>query len=139
MVYGHLAPASGGGLDITLVRAGHPPPLHIGRQRAVHPVDTAGSFLGITAEPQLPSCHLRLEPFESLLLYTDGITEARNAEHEQLGEERLVRALSRGPSETPAAQQVIDAVTSAVHAFAGGSGTGDDDQAALVLTARRKT
>ena len=37
MVYGHLAPADGGGLDITLVRAGHPPPLHIDRQRAVAP------------------------------------------------------------------------------------------------------
>jgi GAF domain-containing protein len=136
MVYGHLAPADGGGLDLTLVRAGHPPPLRIDRRGAVRPVDIAGSFLGVTAEPLLPACRLRLEPADSLLLYTDGITEARNSEHEQLGEERLARVLSQDLGEAPTAQQVIDVVTSAVRAFAGGAG--EDDQAALVLTARRK-
>jgi len=136
MVYGHLAPADGGGLGIALVRAGHPPPLHIDRRRAVRPVDVEGSFLGVTDEPRLRECQLRLEPAESLLLYTDGITEARNAEHEQLGEERLAQALRQEPGGAPTAQQVIDAVTAAVHAFAGDVGLGDD-QAALVLTAGR--
>jgi serine phosphatase RsbU (regulator of sigma subunit) len=137
MVYGHLAPAGNGGLDITLVRAGHPLPLHIDRRRAVRPVDIKGSFLGVTAEPHLPPYHLRLNPAESLLLYTDGITEARNSEHEQLGEERLAHALSQELGAAPTAQQVIDAVASAVRAFTGGTG-GGDDQAALVLTARRE-
>jgi serine phosphatase RsbU (regulator of sigma subunit) len=141
MVYGHLAPAAGGGLDITLVRAGHPPPLHIDHRRAVRSVDIVGSFLGVTAEPQLPACRLRLGPAESLLLYTDGITEARNSEHEQFGEERLARILSQDPGEVPSAQQVIDVVTAAVRAFDGSTGTGTgtgDDQAILVLTGRRK-
>ncbi len=136
MIYGHLAPADDGGLDITLVRAGHPPPLHIDHRRAVRPVDVKGSFLGVIEEPQLPACHLRLKPAESLLLYTDGIIEARNTEHEQLGDERLAHAVRQELGEAPTAQQVIDAVTAAVHAFAGGTGI-SDDQAALVLTAGR--
>jgi GAF domain-containing protein len=139
MVYGHLAPAAGGdGLDITLVRAGHPSPLHIDHRRAVRSVDIAGSFLGVTAEPQLPACRLRLGPAESLLFYTDGITEARNSEHEQFGEERLARVLSQDLGQVPSAQQVIDVVTSAVRAFDGSTGTdAGDDQAILVLTGRR--
>ena len=136
MVYGHLAPGDGG-LDVTLVRAGHPLPLHIDRQGAVRPVDIAGSFIGVTAEPRLPTCHLHLKPAEALLLYTDGITEARNRDHQQLGEERLARALSRELGGRLTAQQVIDVVTSVVTAFAGGTDLGDD-QAALVLTAGRK-
>ncbi len=136
MVYGHFAPGDGG-LDVTLVRAGHPLPLLIDRQGAVRPVDIAGSFIGVTAEPRLPTCHLHLKPAEGLLLYTDGITEARNRDHQQLGEERLARALSRELGGTPTAQQVVDVVTSVVTAFAGGTDLGDD-QAALVLTAVRE-
>jgi GAF domain-containing protein len=139
MVYGHFAPVDGGGLDVTLVRAGHTPPLHIDRQRAVRPVDIAGSFLGVTAEPHLCVCHLRLGTAESLLLYTDGITEARNSDHEQFGEERLARVLSQDLGELPSAQQVIDVVTAAVRAFDGSTDTDtDDDQAILVLTGKRK-
>ena len=118
-------------------RAGHPLPLHIDRQGAVRPVDIAGSFIGVTAEPQLSTCHLHLKPAEGLLLYTDGITEARNRDHQQLGEERLAHALSRELGQTPTAQQVIDVVTSVVSAFAGGTDLGDD-QAALALTAVRE-
>ena len=100
----------------------------------MRPVDIEGSFLGVTDEPRLRECQLRLNSAESLLLYTDGITEARNAEHEQLGEERLAHALRLESGRTPTAQQVIDAVTATVRAFAGDVGLGDD-QAALVLTA----
>jgi serine phosphatase RsbU (regulator of sigma subunit) len=139
MIYGHLAPADDGGLDITLVRAGHLPPLHIDHRHAVCSVDIPGSFLGVTAEPQTPVCHLRLGPAESLLLYTDGITEARNSEHEQFGEERLARVLSQDLGAVPSAQQVIDVVTSAVRAFDGSAGTDTgDDQAILVLIGRQK-
>jgi serine phosphatase RsbU (regulator of sigma subunit) len=81
--------------------------------------------------------HLHLKPAEGLLLYTDGITEARNHDHQQLGEERLAHALSRELGETYTAQQVIDVVTSVVSAFAGGTDPGDN-QAALALTAVRE-
>jgi serine phosphatase RsbU (regulator of sigma subunit) len=133
MVCGDFAAAGDGGLDVTLVRAGHPLPLQVSG-RSVRPVDVQGSLLGMTADPHLPSRSLRLGPAESLLLYTDGITEARNSSGEQFGDERLARILSRELGETHTAQQVIDALTSAANAFVGGTCTGDD-QAALVLTA----
>ena len=135
MVYGHLTPADSG-LDITFVRAGHPLPLHIDRRGTARPIEVKGSFIGVTEAPRLPAHHLWLQPGESLLLYTDGITETRNGEHEQLGEEGLVHALGRGLGESPTAQQVIDAVTAIVGAFSGGTDI-SDDQAALVLTAEQ--
>ncbi|MGW5603815.1 SpoIIE family protein phosphatase [Streptomyces rochei] len=133
LVYGHLTPVDGGGLDASLVRAGHTYPLHIDRHQRVGPLKVPGPLIGITPGPDLPVHHLRLEPGESLLLYTDGITEACDHTREQFGEERLVKALG-GLAPGHTAQDVVDTLTRAVRLFTGPHG-GDDDQAALVLSA----
>ncbi|CAM5274841.1 hypothetical protein SAVIM338S_00041 [Streptomyces avidinii] len=96
LVYGQITPAPDG-LDIALVRAGHTLPLHLDALRGARPVEAPGSLLGITAEPDVTLHHLRLRPRESLLLYTDGITEARDTDGEQFGEERLTNALTDAP------------------------------------------
>ncbi|MEU6405973.1 GAF domain-containing SpoIIE family protein phosphatase [Streptomyces sp. NPDC046985] len=132
LVYGQLTPASDG-LDVELVRAGHTVPLHLDAQHRAHAVDASGSLLGITPDARVRPHRLRLRPHESLLLYTDGITESRDADGEQFGERRLAEALT-GTRPRPAAHHVIDALTQAVHRFTGGHEV-DDDQAVLVLTA----
>ncbi|MFF8828570.1 GAF domain-containing SpoIIE family protein phosphatase [Streptomyces sp. NPDC015131] len=132
LLCGRLTPVAGGGLDVSFVRAGHTYPLHLVPGEPARPVHSAGCLIGISADPHLPPHRLRLAPGESLLLYTDGITEARDGRGEQFGEERLVRAVSGGPHRT--AEDALGAVTRAVRAFTGGSAV-DDDQAALVLTA----
>ncbi|MFF8592961.1 SpoIIE family protein phosphatase [Streptomyces sp. NPDC015220] len=134
LVYGHLTPAEGGGLDIDLVRAGHTFPLLIDGRGPARPVHAEGPLIGIAADPHLPVHHLRLEPAESLLLYTDGITEARNDHRQQFSEERLADVLGRDLPTPHTAQDVVAALTQALHAFTGTRGI-DDDQAALVLTA----
>ncbi|WP_394427954.1 SpoIIE family protein phosphatase [Streptomyces sp. SGAir0957] len=137
LVYGHLTPTAGGGLDITLVRAGHTLPLVIDGRGAAHPLQSQGALLGIAADPELPLCHLHLKPGESLLLYTDGITEARDDDRDQFGEERLAETLGAALGAPHSAQDVIDTLTRAVRAFTGGHDV-DDDQAALVLTATQE-
>lgn len=134
LVYGHLAPAGDSGLDIALVRAGHTVPLHIDGSGTVSEVDVPGFLLGMETEPRLPVHHLHLELGESLLLYTDGITEARNADRQQFGEEGLMDALRTRHGRLRSAQTIVDTVITAVRAFAGPH-DGDDDQAALALTA----
>ncbi|MEU5666449.1 SpoIIE family protein phosphatase [Streptomyces longwoodensis] len=132
LVYGHLTPLDDGGLDVTLVRAGHTFPLHLADGRAARTVDCEGSLLGITPDPHLAIHRLRLRPAESLVLYTDGLTEARDPAGDQFGEDRLAHALTARHGGRP--QRVIDTLIQAVHAFTGGKGV-DDDQAALVVTA----
>lgn len=132
LVYGQLTPAPTG-LDVELVRAGHTLPLVLDTHRTAHTLDTAGSLLGIAPDTHLASSSLHLKPHETLLLYTDGITEARDGEGELFGEERLAEALT-GALRRPGAGGVIDALTTAVHTFTGGRDI-DDDQAVLVLTA----
>ncbi|MFI8235401.1 SpoIIE family protein phosphatase [Streptomyces sp. NPDC085900] len=93
LVYGHLTATDDGGLDLSLVRAGHTVPLHISPSGTVSEVDIPGFLLGLADEPRLPVHRLHLKPGESLLLYTDGITEAHNADRHQFGEEGLIDAL----------------------------------------------
>ncbi|QMU70048.1 SpoIIE family protein phosphatase [Streptacidiphilus sp. P02-A3a] len=131
LLYGHLTPTPDG-LDITLVRAGHTFPLHIDAEHTARFVNSQGLLLGVTADPHLPTHRLHLGPAESLLLYTDGITEARDPAGEQFGEERLAQALSG--ARTDSAHQVISILNDAVRSFTGGTDV-DDDQAVLVLTA----
>ncbi|MEU9234044.1 SpoIIE family protein phosphatase [Streptomyces subrutilus] len=132
LIYGQLIPTEDG-LDIEFVRAGHGLPLHLDADGMVHAVDAPGSLLGISPHTSLTPRRLHLRPHESLLLYTDGITEARRHDGEQFGEERLTDALAATPPR-PAAQHLIDTVTQAVHAFTGDTSI-DDDQAILILTA----
>ncbi|WP_435190750.1 SpoIIE family protein phosphatase [Streptomyces sp. bgisy126] len=135
LVYGLLTPA-GDGLDVELVRAGHTMPLHLDARGTVHTVDVPGALLGIGTGTHLTAHRLRLRPDESLLLYTDGITEARDADGEQFGEHRLAEALAGLPGGA-GSHRIVETLTRAVRAFTGDQGI-DDDQAALVLTATRR-
>ncbi|MEU4144753.1 SpoIIE family protein phosphatase [Streptomyces parvulus] len=133
LVYGHLTHTPDG-LDVELIRAGHTLPLVLDADHRASPVEADGALLGITPDTHLRPHRLRLRPYESLLLYTDGITEARGEDGEdQFGEERLADALTGAPHR-PGAHDVIDTLTRAVRSFTGGQDI-DDDQAVLVLTA----
>ncbi|MBL1087554.1 SpoIIE family protein phosphatase [Streptomyces actinomycinicus] len=135
LVYGHLSPAHDG-LDVTFVRAGHTFPVLIDARHVARTVESEGLLLGICEEPELTAHHIRLRPSESLVLYTDGITEARNDAGDQFGEERLTGTLTGRLRDGYTAQDVIVELTGAVRGFTGPGGV-DDDQAALAITVSR--
>ncbi|MGY1679223.1 PP2C family protein-serine/threonine phosphatase [Geodermatophilus sp. SYSU D01176] len=76
------------------INAGHPAPLILRGSSLVQPPDCPPSRpLGLQGgEPAC--CETRLEPGDRLLLYTDGITEARSPEGEFFGEQRLADFIS---------------------------------------------
>lgn len=79
------------------VNAGHPPPLLI---RGGHLVKTleasASTALGMpVGEPPLRPSQESLEPGDRVLLYTDGVTEARTPDGKQFSAERLVEFIER--------------------------------------------
>jgi sigma-B regulation protein RsbU (phosphoserine phosphatase) len=70
---------SGGGFDVHLASGGHQPPLLLGATGDVQEIPvTGGQAVGITATPRFTGCRLQLSPGDTLLLYTDGLTEARS-------------------------------------------------------------
>jgi phosphoserine phosphatase RsbU/P len=126
-----LDPATG---TLTYSSAGHNPPrlLRV-RQRTVVPLDGASTTpLGLLDEPCTHTEEtVVLMPGDLAVLYTDGLTEARSAEGEFFGDDRLDEILRALPEPaTPAA--AIEAVARAVGEFAG-AGPLSDDQTLLAL------
>lgn len=114
---------------VTVVRAGHNPPLLVtpasGEPRWLQP---PGMALGV-APPALFDKVCRAESFtmtpgDVLVLYTDGVTEAMNATAEEYGDERLQRVVLGRHAAT--ADEIRDAVLEDVRAFRGATPPNDD-------------
>ena len=80
------------GLTVTVCCAGHPRPIVVRASGEVARVDVAGTLLGVLPEPVLMEVDLRLEVGDAVVLFTDGVTEARSGP-EQFGDERLTATL----------------------------------------------
>ncbi|MGW7579147.1 SpoIIE family protein phosphatase [Streptomyces sp. NPDC054765] len=132
LVYGELRHTASH-LALELIRAGHVPPLVRRTDGTVEQLVQSGLLLGIGPAFDGAPCRLDLSPGDSLVLVTDGITEARSATGEFFDEQRLAETLLALPATTSGAAALIEAVHTAVTAFAGRATP--DDQAALVLTA----
>ncbi|WP_236833780.1 GAF domain-containing SpoIIE family protein phosphatase [Blastococcus sp. KM273129] len=127
-VFGLLSP-TGKQVDVCLVRAGHPYPLLVRADGSVRPLQPRGPLLGLTDEPHFSALTVTLDPGDALVLYTDGVTEAR-AGQEQFGLQRLIDTVGCAAGQPAAA--LVTAIDTAVHAFAD---TPIDDLAILVLSA----
>jgi PAS domain S-box-containing protein len=99
-----LALPRGGSALADLVLAGHPAPLLVSED-SVREVGLPGSLLGAFREPQWESQRLRLAPGDYLLMYTDGVTEARG-DTERFGEARLRAGLAGESSPAGAVARV---------------------------------
>lgn len=114
---------------VRLSLAGHPRPLLRRADGEVTAVGAPGLPLGLFADVHLSETELTLGRGDLLLLYTDGVVEARHGT-EEFGEQRLTQVLRNATGEaSDIVQQVIDASV----AF-GGDGS-RDDMATLVLVA----
>jgi PAS domain S-box-containing protein len=129
-----LEPEDGSpGTAVTLARGGHPPPLLL-RAAGGEPeeVGCSGKALGVFEDAELEDASLRIHAGDRLVLYTDGVTEARSPDGTFFGEERL-HALLRSCAglDAPAtARKVRDVVLDFQE------GHPRDDFAVLVLRVR---
>lgn len=96
---------AGGGLDLSVACAGHPPALIRRRDGSTSRLDAAGPPVGWFLGAEHRERSARLERGDALVLFTDGITEARTASG-MLGPEGLERAIREAPCGAGAADLV---------------------------------
>jgi sigma-B regulation protein RsbU (phosphoserine phosphatase) len=122
LVYGILDTRTGA---IEYCNAGNNPPYVIRRSGAVTTLErTGGIGLCLLGDFDYQGGCMTLEPGDSLLLYTDGVTEAIDPRREQFSEERLADHLRGLNGHTPVA--MVESVLDAVQAFSEGIPQPDD-------------
>lgn len=135
--YGILDPETG---SLAYCNAGHCPPILVssGDSEHIQRLGATGAALGIFDDKTWDQGLVQLDPGNLLVLYTDGVTEARNEEWAFFDKERLlasIRAsLASDGSDGPSAQTIQEAILADVRRFAGTAPQSDD--IALVVLAR---
>ncbi len=134
VVHGVLTPTATG-CALRLASGGHPPAVHIHADGSVTFLDTpGGQLVGVLASARFTSVDLHLGPGETVLLYTDGLSEARVEGRIRYTEDGL-RDFVAGVAE-PAAPSVIAALTGLLVDFGDGV---EDDTALLALGVPKDT
>lgn len=96
-IFGILQPAEDGSFTLTLAGGGHPPALAVRADGSINPISTVGGqLIGMLPEPRFTQTSTRLGPGDALLLYTDGLTDARTPSGDRLEDEGLAAHLAAG-------------------------------------------
>jgi len=121
-IYAMLDPETG---KLTYANGGHNRPLFIEAATGeVRELSARGIILGQFEEVDLEEEAVEFSPGDTLILYTDGVTEAINADEQPFGEDRLKEILASNAGER--AEEIVTAIADAVHSFAGSEPQADD-------------
>ncbi len=110
---------------IEFTNAGHNPPYILHADGTVEMLKSVcnlvlGAIEGITFNRE----SIQVQPGDALVMYTDGVTEAENINHEQFGESRLEQTLAE--LQGAESQKIIDTINTKVKEFAGEAPQSDD-------------
>jgi serine phosphatase RsbU (regulator of sigma subunit) len=111
--------------EVLFANGGHDPPYLVDRGQSATQVDPgSGPLLGVNPEAEYSSHTLRLEPGDTLFLYTDGVTEAMDRDERFFGEDRIASCLSQHWNATES--EIVDRLLERLEAFTAGAPQSDD-------------
>lgn len=121
--------------SVQLLSAGHNPPLLL-RRGSARTLEPKGLVLGVMGDEvfnkSLKDVRMALEPGDTLVLYTDGVTEAMDQDHQEYGMDRLTAAIEGAAGKD--AHGILESIVEDVVRFQQG-GPQADDMTLLVLQA----
>jgi sigma-B regulation protein RsbU (phosphoserine phosphatase) len=109
---------------LEFINAGHPSPFLIRHGVAEEPFSEGSYPVGLVPEAEYTTARLKLEPGDTLVLFSDGVTEAMDPDEQMFGVPRL-REILTGQTECPL-DQLQKCVLEAVENFARGASQADD-------------
>jgi len=122
LFYGILDTRTG---EVEYSNGGHNPPLIVKQDGQTRQLDLTEDFvLGAISSSNYHSKKIKLQPGESILLHTDGVTEAMNHKQEQYLDERLHQRLNNQNERSPA--ELVQSIIEDVKTFSAGEEQSDD-------------
>jgi phosphoserine phosphatase RsbU/P len=115
--------------SLTYCNAGHNAPLLVSAS-SIRRLETGGVVLGLFEQATFEQETVMLQRGDVIVAFSDGVTEAMNAEGEEFTDDRLLACAEAHRGESP--QQVMEALLADVHTFCAGAPQGDDVTVVLV-------
>ncbi len=110
---------------VAYCNAGHNPPLVIRRKGPLETLTEGGLVLGLLPSAEYLSDNIHLDPGDTIVMFSDGITEAvRKGSDEEYGEDRVARIARENAGRS--AQAIIDAIYSDLMEWTSGAPPADD-------------
>ncbi|MGR9087176.1 MAG: SpoIIE family protein phosphatase [Gammaproteobacteria bacterium] len=114
-----------GSRRLSFANAGHPPPLLFQSEQSIcKKLDAEGLILGVDKNVDFEEIAITLNRGDAILMYTDGLTEAENAEGDFFGFDRVCDIFRQYACHTP--QQIIDVMLEQLKQFCGAELFNDD-------------
>ena len=111
--------------EVTIANAGHNPPYIKRADGAIERLETEKTCVtGVLKDMVFGEDKVLMAPGDTLLLYTDGVTEAMDSEQRLFSEPRLADMLATGRQ--PSVQALVEDITAEVRRFEGGTEQSDD-------------
>jgi serine phosphatase RsbU (regulator of sigma subunit)/pSer/pThr/pTyr-binding forkhead associated (FHA) protein len=120
-VMARLDPQSG---CVTYVNAGHNAPLLVRSSGEVEPLDEGGMVLGMFDSVPYAEGVVKMESSDSLVIFSDGVTETFNAAGDEFGSERLIQVVVEGRALS--AEDLEERILAELERFAAGAKITDD-------------
>ena len=111
--------------EVTYTNAGHNPPCLMRADGSIETLPMSKDIVaGVIDDYQFTEETLRMEPGDTLLMFTDGVTEAIDTSENEYGDDRLRSLLAQ--CATLPCQEIVDRIKTDVKAFAGDAEQSDD-------------
>jgi serine phosphatase RsbU (regulator of sigma subunit) len=119
--FGILDPING---HLSYANAGHNPPFLVGTNKGISTLENTGMPLGIDEQNEWSQREITISPGETLLMYTDGVTDAQNEQGEFIDRKIILNTLQQNVGKP--AQDVQNSILDKVHHFVGEAARFDD-------------
>jgi len=111
-------------MTLTYCNAGHNPPVLFHANKNMDYLSGTGMAIGVFSDMPYEIRTIAITPGDTLLCYTDGVTEAIDSRKNQFGEERLIPVIHE--NKDLSAREIINTILDKVRAFCGGEPQFDD-------------
>lgn len=113
--------------------AHNPPLLWQASSRSIQRLDTIGMLIGLEADSEYEDAQVQLNPGDTIIYYTDGLTDAANQSGDRFDEENLIQAFQLACEHGKGSQEILDYLFEQVQQFVGSTNRNGDDMTLVVM------